>query len=195
MMTTSYKVLGVPMQRQSARRKLVVITYAVLAILCGSTFVLHFVYGQNALLPYSFALYGALAVGIFIFGGIAGPGGRWGLIKPFANKPPRADLPMVTLVKLNLQPLSAGTPDESTWRNDERELGVRDHAHYQAYQAVFIGVLVILLLAFLSVKPSHIVSAVVLLNLLFMAALVTMVLAITLPSAIILWTEPDVDLG
>jgi hypothetical protein len=30
---------------------------------------------------------------------------------------------------------------------------------------------------------------------LFAAALFTTVLAITLPSAIILWTEPDVDLG
>lgn len=192
MTATSYKVLGIPMQRRSTRRKLVVVVYAVLLLLCGSTFVLHLVYGPNALLPYSVTMYGTMVIGLFVFGG----NGRWGLIKSFANKPPRAESPMVTLVKLHLEPEVLMQSDDSSWKNDERELNRRDRAHYQAYQAVGVGVVVILLLVFWALEPKqHLISAGTLLNLLFMAALVTVVLVATLPSAIILWNEPDMDLG
>lgn len=196
MTATSYKILGIPMQQQRARRKLVLVVYALLLLLCGSTFGLHMVYGQNALLPYSLAIYGSMAVGIFVFGGNGGFGGGWGLIKPFANKPPRAEPPMVTLVKLQLEPESLLQADDAGWRNDERELGRRDRAHYQAFQAVGVGVVVMLLLAFWALKPQqHLISQEILLNLLFLVALITSVMAITLPAAIILWTEPDIDLG
>jgi hypothetical protein len=196
MTATSYKVLGIPMQRQSARRKLVVITYALLAMLCCSTFIAHFIYGIDALLPYDVAIFGSMAVGGFVFGGNGWFGGRWGLVKPFANKPPRAEPPMVTLVKLQMEPESLLRPDESGWKNDERELERRDRAHYQAYQGVSFGVVAILLLTFWSVMPKQrVVSADVLRNVLFLVALMTTVLVVTLPSAIILWTEPDIDLG
>jgi len=82
MTTMSYKVLGIPMQRQRARRRLVVAVYAVLAMLCGSTFIAHFVFGVDALLPYDVAIFGSMAVGGFVFGGNGWFGGRWGLIKP-----------------------------------------------------------------------------------------------------------------
>ncbi len=193
-MTTTYKLLGIPMQRQASRRKLVVVTYALLATLCGSTFVLHLLHGQDAILPYSLAIYGSLAVGIFVFGGHAGFGGHRGLLKPFSNKPPRPEPPMVTLVKLQLQPESLFHSDDA-WKNDERELARRDRAHYKAYQAVSTGVAILLLLAFWSVKPSQVIPAAIVQNLLFLVALATTVLAITLPSAIILWTEPDIDLS
>jgi hypothetical protein len=196
MTAANYKVLGIPMQKRSTRRKLVAVVYAMLLLLCGSTFVLHLIYGPNALLPYSVAIYGSMAVGIFVFGGNWGFGGRWGLIKPFANRPPRAEPPMVTLVKLNLEPEALMQSDDSSWKNDERELSRRDRAHYQAYQAVGVGVVVILLLVFWALEPKqHLISAGTLLNLLFMAALVTVVLVATLPAAIILWNEPDIDLG
>jgi len=196
MTTMSYKVLGIPMQRQRARRRLVVAVYAVLAMLCGSTFIAHFVFGVDALLPYDVAIFGSMAVGGFVFGGNGWFGGRWGLIKPFANQPPRSEAPMVTMVKLQLDPESLFVSNESRWKNDERELDRRDRAHYQAYQAVGVGVAVMMLLTFWAVMPKQrVVSADALQNLLFVAALVTMVLVVTLPSAIILWTEPDVDLS
>ncbi len=196
MTATSYKILGMPMQRQSARRKLVIVTYVVLAMLCGSTFFVHVFYGVDALLPYEVAIFGSMAVGAFVFGGNGWYGGRWGLIKPFANKPPRAEPVMVDVIRLQLAPLTAGTPDESSWKNDERELERRDRAHYQAYQAVGVGVVVTLGLAFWALFPrQHVIPAPVMLNLLFMVALVTTVLVVTLPAAIILWTEPDMDLG
>lgn len=195
MTATPYKLLGIPMQRQASRRKLVVVTYALLATLCGSTFVLHLLHGQDALLPYSLAIYGSLVVGIFVFGGQGGFGGRWGLLKPFSNKPPRPEPSMVTLVKLQLQPESLFQSDDALWKNDERELARRDRAHYTAYQAVTVAVMVLLLLAFWSVKPLSVIPAAVVQNLLLIVALATAVLAITLPSAIILWTEPDIDLS
>ena len=50
--------------------------------------------------------------------------------------------------------------------------------------------------AFWALLPrQHVVPSVVLLNLLFLVALVTSVLVVTLPAAIILWNEPDMDLG
>ena len=196
MTAMSYKILGIPMQRRSARRMLVVVVYTLLLLLCGSTFVVHLIYGENALLPYSLAIYGSMAVGIFVFGGAGGFGGRWGLIKPFANKPPRPEPPMVTLVKLQLQPESLLQADDSGWRNDERELDRRDRAHYKAYQAVGVGVVVMLALAFWALEPrQHLVPAKVLQDMLFLVALITSVLVMTLPAAIILWTEPDIDLG
>ena len=114
------------MERQRARRRLVVTTYALLAMLCGSAFCAHVFYGVGALLPYEVAIYGSMAVGAFVFGGNGWYGGRWGLIKPFANKPPRTEPPMVTLVQLQLQPERLLQADESGWRNDERELERRN---------------------------------------------------------------------
>ena len=66
----------------------------------------------------------------------AGLAAGMGLIKPFPNKPPRPEPVMVDAIRLQLAPMTAGTPDESSWRNDERELSRRDRAHYQAYQVV-----------------------------------------------------------
>jgi hypothetical protein len=79
MTATSYKVLGIPMQRQSARRKLVVITYALLAMLCCSTFIAHFIYGIDALLPYDVAIFGSMEVGGFVSEATGGSevGGGW----------------------------------------------------------------------------------------------------------------------
>jgi hypothetical protein len=103
---------------------------------------------------------------------------------------------MVTLVKLQLQPEALLQADESAWRNDERELERRDRAHYQAYQAVGMGVALMLLLGFWGLEPRHpLMPPRVLQNVLFFVALLTTVMYVTLPAAIILWNEPDMDLG
>ena len=180
---TTYTVFGFPMQRRSARRRLVVCTYAVLLAICIPTAWV----GANL---FSFALYAALAVGIFVFGGT----GRYGLIKSFLNKPPRPEPPVVDLVRLHLEPLSAGTPDESTWRNDERELERRNLAHYRAYQPISILFMPILLLSSWAVHPLHWNIPVALINqTIFTITLLATMLALTLPAAIILWIEPDLD--
>jgi peptidoglycan/LPS O-acetylase OafA/YrhL len=181
----TYRLFGIPMQRRATRRKLVILTYAVLALLCATTLVLV----QHDSYTFSYALYAAVAVGIFVFGGQ----GRYGLIKAFTNKPPMPETPIVDLVRLHLEPMSVGTHDTSAWKNDERELARRDAAHYLAYQPLAVAFVFVLPLAAWAVHPPHWASVAILLNLILSIALVASVLAVTLPSAIILWTEPDID--
>lgn len=192
-MTASYKVFGIPMERRSARRKLVVAVYAVLLAICvGSV-----VFARTEPLLYSWTIYATMGVAFFVFGGT----GRYGLIKPFPNKPPRPEPVMVDVVRLQLSPMTAGTPDESSWKNDERELGRRDRAHYQAYQVLAVMMLGLLLLAVLAMESVRgarhwrWLSFPLVLEMIYGLALAATVLAMTLPAAIILWTEPDMDLG
>ena len=186
----SFTAFGIPMERRTTRRKLVVLTYIVLAIVCGvvSWFARSFPAGV------SYATYVALGVGMFVFGGQ----GSRGLVKAFRNKPPRPDpverLVFAEPVLLALNPLPLPRPD-SSWQNDERELARRDAAHYKAYQPLSLLFLVLMYLTSLAVHPPHWLSLETILAVNFIVALSATMLALTLPSAIILWTEPDMDVG
>ena len=197
MTSATYKVLGIPMEQRSARRKLVVLVYAVLLLFCLSSIV----FARTAPISYSWTIYITMAAAMLVFGGVGGFGGRYGLIKPFPNRPPRAEPVMVDAIRLQLAPMTAGTPDESSWRNDERELSRRDRAHYQAYQVVAGAFPIVLLLAAFGLKVAQgslqltWFTMTMVLQSIFAVALLETVLAMTLPAAIILWTEPDIDLG
>ena len=185
-----FTAFGIPMQRRATRRKLVVFTYLALAVICAvvSSFVRIFPVGV------SYGTFAALAVGAFLFGGQ----GRHGLIKSFANKPPRPDpverLVFAEPVLLALNPLPLPRPD-STWQNDERELARRDAAHYRAYQPVGMLLVVLLWLGLFAIHRPHWLSLEALHLADFVVAFAGTVLMLTLPSAIILWTEPDMDLA
>lgn len=181
---TRYRALGLPMHLRSSRRRLVAATYAVLAVLCGLAIAFE---GTNPA-AYTYAIYAALAVGIFVFGGQ----GRYGLVKAFLNKPPRPESPTVDLVRLRLDSQTYNPPD-AAWRNDERELTQRDLAHYRAYQPLAVAMVLILQLSAWTLHPPRWLPLAVALHILFPLALIASVLAITLPSAIILWNEPDLD--
>jgi hypothetical protein len=183
----TYKVFGFPMQRQTARRKLVVLTYLVLAALCGGAVKLE----QTSATGLAYAMYGAMAVALFVFGG----SGTHGLVKAFINKPPRPGVVRLDLLQLHLEPVAPVATDETGWKNDERELSRRDLAHYLAYQPISLACLAMLALSSLALRGPRWVSQPIVLTLLFALAMVTVVLIITLPSAIILWTEPDMDLA
>lgn len=182
---SAYTVFGLPMQRRRDRRRLVVVVYGLLVVICIGVFL------ATPTMPsaMSLAIYAVIGVAGWIFGGSGGHG----LIKPFVNRPPRPEPPAADIIRLQLNPLSVGTPDPSTWRNDERELARRDLAHYRAYQAVSLPSLVILLLASYSIGGKHRTPPHLALEAIFVLALMTVVLSLTLPSAIILWTEPDLD--
>lgn len=105
-----------------------------------------------------------LATSLFVNGVVFGGYGRWGLIKPFCTR----------------TPLGFPTP----WQNDEREVHRRDRMHYYAYRVV----VVLLLLGYLAGRTpfrspewSH--------------ALLEggVVLGLTLPQALLLWIEPDME--
>jgi hypothetical protein len=196
-MTAAYKVLGMAMEQQRARRKLVVGVYSVLLLFCLGSMV----FARAQPLLYSWTIYAAMGAGIFIFGGTGGFGGRWGLIKPFPNKAPRQEGAMLEVIRLQLAPMTAGSPDESSWRNDERELSRRDRAHYQAFQVVGSAVMVILVVATFGLRSamglhhSEWLTVTLALNVIYAVALIAAMLVVTLPAAIILWNEPDMDLG
>lgn len=121
---------------------------------------------------------------------------RGGLVKPFVyRKPVNAEMPPPLLaLKLRVyEPVLQA--DEDGFRNDERELVQRDRSHYQAYQA--IGVLVAVeafvasirllspkLVAWMAVPPDQMYYG---------FALIILALFFTLPQAILLWTEPDME--
>ena len=179
-----YRTFGIPMQRRSARRRLVVVTYLALTTICGLTF---WFTAQGTSWNFTWMIYATMAVGIFIFGGQ----GRYGLVKSFYSKPPRPEPPVIAQLRLQISPLSVGTPDESSWKNDERELSLRDRAHYTAYQPLCFGFMIVLLLGAWALHPPRWASQQVILQGLLLVGIVGAVLSLTLPSAIILWNEPD----
>ena len=71
---------------------------------------------------------------------------------------------------------------------DEREVAVRNTAHYKAYRllAVYSIALWVVAPLYWSVTPSTAVHVIQLLT------MPLMVMALTLPQAVVLWTEPDV---
>jgi hypothetical protein len=186
MTAMSFKLFGVPMQRQHTRRRLVVITYTLMALISAATIA----FAPRYPLLYSYSIYAILAVALFIFGGQ----GQRGLLKGFQNKPPRRESPQVEIIRMNLAPQTMLSSADSTWRNDERELHRRDLAHYRAYQPMSLGVLLLLLLSSVALHPWSWLPLTVVLRLMFAVAEITTILVVTLPAAIILWTDPDMDL-
>jgi hypothetical protein len=190
---TSFTVFGISMTQRSSRRKLVVLTYVALALVCAlATWLSR---GDSSAL--TFAVWAAILVAAFVFGGQ----GRHGLIKPFLNKPPAGDgrdpidrlvYPDPVLLKLTAS-VTQLPHAETDWKNDERELTRRDRAHYLAYQPLALAFVLVLLLVSQALHPRNWLPLHVLLSLIYVVALVASVLTITLPAAIILWTEPDLN--
>jgi hypothetical protein len=176
---------GLDMAPQTHRRTLVVLIYAALSALMIALFLADHWRTTGYFLVVATGLVNRFFLGGYEFGG---------LIKPFSGKAPRRAGQPPPFLLLGLR-LYHPQPDESEYRSDERELQQRDRAHYAAYQCIAV-VLVVLwllatwntfkphLLAWIPVSPSMLIYGVVL------AAIVA---ALTLPQAILLWTEPDME--
>lgn len=175
------KVLGLSLETRSARRRLVVAVYAILAaLIAGAWFIDQFHTSAK------YVYFAAFFVGYFIFGGT----GPYGLIKPFTGKGPRNRPMPSSLVELQLALTGALQPEDSQFRNDERELHLRDRAHYRAYQVVFVLFAPIWLI---TLWTPRIISPSLEIHLVLLLATAAILAAITLPQALILWTEPDMD--
>ena len=172
------------MEKQSSRRKLVIATYCGLLLLGLVMWPLAGL--QNA---GTFVFMAAiLLVNGYIFGGY----GARGLLKPFANKPPRPEPVEHTLVRLELERKTGLDLETQNWQSDERELRRRDSVHYQAYQPMLLVFLLLWLLSGWSLHRPQWMPAAALPILLYGVTLPGAVMAITLPQAILLWTEKDV---
>lgn len=176
-------VLGINMEQQANRRRLVITVYAILAALIAAGWFL-----DRLKVSGYYIYFAALFANYKILGGY----GAEGLVKPFTGKGPRNQPMPSNLTELQLFAagnLTAGFPDD--YRNDERDLQRRDRVHYQAYQWI-CGLLAILwLLSTWEVHPPHFVPAGLLPILMYLLVLPAILLAITLPQAMLLWTEPD----
>lgn len=179
------RLFGHDMSRQATRRRLVVSAYALLAVLVAAGWRLDRFHSTGA-----YVYFTAYFISYFVFGGY----GSSGLIKPFNGKGPRVQPMPSNLVELQLRATGAlEHPDPDEYRNDERELARRDRVHYQAYQGICGLLALIWFLAMWELHPPHFLPAGLLPILLYLLALPGVLLAITLPQAILLWTEPDLE--
>lgn len=165
------------------RRTLVVLIHAGLAALMGGLWMLDGWHVTGVCLWVATVLVNRLFLGGYGFGG---------LIKPFSGQRRSEAPPPFLLLALRVYQLP---PDANEYRNDERETRQRDHAHYQAYQAITVALAAVWLLANWKLNAKRMlawvpISADVMLYGLVLAAIVV---AITLPQAILLWTEPDME--
>lgn len=176
---------SVDMAPRTNRRALVVLIYAGMAALMAG---LWMVDGWHVTGVY--LVFATIFVNKFFLGGY----GFGGLIKPFNGKEPARSPANRAFLMLALH-VYRPEPEESEYRNDERELRQRDRAHYQAYQAITVALAGIWLLANWKLNAKRLlawvpVSADVMLYGLVLAAVVV---SVTLPQAILLWTEPDME--
>lgn len=175
----------VDMARRGRRRTLVVAVYSALAVLMAVLWYFTHWRGTGA-----YVFWGAMLACKLFFGGYY----RGGLVKPFQYKRPvNADVPppMLALKLRVYQPVIQS--DEDALRSDERELHQRDHAHYQAYQWIGMCVVVPWFVAYLRMlRPTLVpLHGAAVDEFYFGLALIGMMLFLTLPQAILLWTEPD----
>jgi hypothetical protein len=177
----------VDMSRRSRRRALVVAIYAALTILLALLWVWTGWRGTGA-----YAIWAVILACRFFLGGYY----RGGLVKPFVyRKPMNADAPPPLLaLKLRVYRPVLDT-DEDGFRNDERELSQRDHSHYLAYQAVGCMVAVEAFVASMRMLSPKLQAWMGMPadQMYYGFALVTLTLFLTLPQAILLWTEPDLE--
>jgi len=119
-----------------------------------------------------------------------------GLVKPFTGKGPKQNdaPPPLLLLKLRVYaPLLAVS--DGGFRNDERELKQRDRAHYQAYQAVGIAVAVAWFAVYMGMlRPAwlHWIPMTPF-QIFYALTIATLMMFLTLPQCILLWTEPDME--
>lgn len=188
-MNAEVVILGrrISMARQTRRRALVVAIYATFALLMAVSWATTQWRGTGAYVIWA----AILACRYFLGGHYAG-----GLVKPFNGKAPkRYDMPPPLLaLKLRVyQPVPAD--DGSAYRNDERELHQRDHAHYIAFQAVGVAVCVPMFIASMRLIRPTLMSWIPMQPdaIYYGLTLMAMILFLTLPQAILLWTEPDMQ--
>jgi hypothetical protein len=176
----------VDMARQARRRWLAVAIYVALALLIAGLW--YFTHWRGSLVFIVWAL--LLACRLFLGGYYRG-----GLVKPFSEPHPRAPQMPSPLLAIGLRVYNSLPEDDRAFLNDEREVHQRDRAHYVAYQAIGVAVMVQAFLA--SIRVHHLSlqawMGIAADEFYCGLAVVTLTMFLTLPQAILLWTEPDME--
>ena len=202
-MKTELIVLGrhISMASQARRRQLVVVVYSGFAGLMLAGWLID-----------RWRLWGAMLIILFVpkvnsmvLGGYGAMGN--GLLKPFLGNEIRTryaknpDSRWSRLCRLNMPQVA----DERGFCSDEREVRRRDSAHEAAYRRLGIVVIFTLLIAFLKNAALLLLKQIgITLPAAFPAAFFDLliyglligafILFLTLPQAILLWTEPDLNI-
>jgi len=164
-------ILGFPMVRRNNRRLLVIATYGTLLVLMAAYILL---------LP-SRDLLNAINM-CFVLAYVGASRGVFGrLVKETVLPEPHGG----EMISLGL---AEARPHRSEDNPDEREVVVRNAAHFQAYRALAVYSIALWLVSpfFFSWSGSMGVRGFMLL------AMPLLAMAVTLPQAVVLWTEPDV---
>jgi hypothetical protein len=160
------------MVRRNNRRWLVAITYATfLALMAALIIILSPTRGQNGTVLMMCLVLAYNGVSRAVFGSLVR----------------NTVLPEVRggeVTSLGLTPARRRGEDEP----DERDVAVRNAAYFQAYRAVAVYSIVL----WLASPMVYEVSASTALRLIQLVTMPLVAMALTLPQAVILWTEPDV---
>jgi hypothetical protein len=175
----------IDMAPRTRRRSLVVLIYATLAVAMAGFWFLDRWHTSAAYLILATVPINRFFLGGYNFGG---------LIKPFnGNWPHRSEAqPNLLLLTLRIYP---NEPAESDYKSDERELAQRDRAHYHAYQMLTITTCVLWLISHFEANIPNLLAKISFPTgpVLYGLATAIVIVAITLPQAILLWTEPDME--
>lgn len=175
-------VFGISMATQAARRRLVVIVYAMLALLIALGW--RYDHLQTSGLYIYF-------VAMLINWRVFGCQGREPRAKS-RNARDECSGPL-EMDDDNIQYDLFDGVDPIESRKQERLLHRRDRLHYQTYQLMSLSLAAMWLLAMWGVHPPHFIPIGLLPILLNFVVLPAILLALTLPQAILLWTEPDFE--
>src|SRR5208283_2582862 len=164
-------ILSFSMARRNSRRLLVATTYATLMVLMAAYILL---------LP-SAALLNAITMGLILaYNGVSRA--------MFGRLVKQTVLPEFNGDEMISLRLAAPGPRRSEDDPDEREVAVRNAAHFEAYRALAVYSIALWVASpfFFSLRPSMGARGLMLL------AMPLLAMAMTLPQAVVLWTEPDV---
>jgi len=173
------------MAPRTHRQTMVVLIYAGLLVLMSSFWLLDRWRTTGVYMILATILVNRLLLGGYNFGG---------LVKPFHGRAPHEHIQPPPFLVVGLR-LYKPEPQEGDYRNDERELQQRDHAHYRAYQALAITMVLVWFICCLKLNMPRLMSFIPVAadTLLYGLTLAAIVLSQTLPQAILLWTEPDMS--
>ncbi len=176
----------IDMSAQKRRRMLVVLIYAAIAALITAMWFLDHWHRTGIW------IFWAAFIACYVF--LGGRNSYGGLVKPFHNKRTK------TYNGQSFLMLRLGTylpiPGEgSNYLNDERELHQRGNAHYKAYQVIGLAVVMIWGVALYHMDHPQWFRRIPMSpdELYYGLLLIVIVLVLTLPQSILLWTEPDME--
>jgi len=181
----------IDMAPRRRRRWLVALVYALfVAGMAGGWFLDRWEFSAFALLA------GASLINRLLLGGKF----LGGLVKPFEGKRPalNSETPALLFLRwgfagLRLSIAGVPEPGDREYKSDEREQRQCDRAHYRAYRAMYVVLLLLWTAAFNLVARHPLLAEITAGRLTYGLAVLSLALSLTLPQAILLWIEPDME--